>query len=207
MKKFSKWGAAFLIGLFALMVTSSASAHVTVRPDMSQTNAYEKYTVRVPVEKEINTTEVTLEVPKGVTLVSVMPMIDWDYKMNKNKDDVVTSVVWTAKGKGIGPNEFNEFSFIGANPEKAGEVSWKALQKYDDGSVVKWTGAPDSDLPASVTKIEKADESAGHSHGAPQTEEKSSETDHDSGSMNWLPITLSAVALVLAIVGLLRRRS
>lgn len=207
MKKITKWGAVALISLFALMITSSASAHVTVFPNVSKTNAYEKYTVRVPVEKESNTTEVTLEVPKGVTLVSVMPMTDWNYKMNKNKDDVITSVVWIAKGKGIGPNEFNEFSFIGANPEGAGEVSWKALQKYDDDSVVKWAGAPDSDLPASVTKIEKADESESHNHGATDTKEESSVANDASGSMNWLPITLSAVALLLAIVSLLRRRS
>jgi len=205
MKKISKWSISILAAFFVMLLASPASAHVTVQPSESQTGAYEKYTVRVPVEKESNTTELTLEVPNGVTLVSVLPMDNWDYKLNKNKDGIVISVVWTAKKGGIGPNEFEEFSFIGANPDKAGEVSWKALQKYNDNSVVKWVGAPDAEEPASVTKIAKGEAAADHGHASTEAKTESDKT--ESNTMNWLPIALSAIALIVAVIGLFRKRT
>ncbi|MDY0393201.1 DUF1775 domain-containing protein [Virgibacillus halophilus] len=92
-----KWLVSLLSFCFIFAVAHAADAHVTVHPSESTTNAYEKYTVRVPVEKDNNTTEVTLQVPKKVSLVSVLPMNDWDYTLKKNKDGDISSVIWRAK--------------------------------------------------------------------------------------------------------------
>lgn len=209
-----KWFVSLLSLCFIFVVAHVAEAHVTVHPSESTTNAYEKYTVRVPVEKDDNTTEVTLQVPKKVSLVSVLPMNDWDYTLKKNKDGDITSVIWKAKKDGIGPNEFIEFSFIAANPSKPGEISWKALQKYADGSVVEWVGPPNAEEPASVTTIAKSDQAAPHDdHHAAKDEsaDQNSASDHVSGnsatSGNWLPIVLASVAILLSLISLFRKKT
>ncbi|MFF2754706.1 YcnI family protein [Psychrobacillus sp. NPDC058041] len=201
--KNKKWMAPIIALLFIFLIAPIAEAHVTVRPGESSTNAWEKYSVRVPVEKDINTTKIELRVPKGINLVSVMPVDNWDYKFEKDANDIITSVTWTAaNGGGIKPNEFMEFYFIASNPSEPGEFSWEALQTYEDGSVVEWTGAPGTDEPASVTKVVVAG-----AVGATENAHEESSESITSGSVSWLPITLSSVAILLALIGLFRKKA
>lgn len=197
--------------IFLLAIAPIAEAHVTVHPSESSTNAYEKYTVRIPVEKDAHTTKVELEVPDGINLISVQPMEDWDYQLKKDDNDMITSVTWTAADKGIGPNEFIEFPFIAANPSEPGEFSWKAYQTYDDGSVVEWNGAPDADEPASVTKVVKGDAVSPHGNNTAGTDTAHETADDQqtsgSGTSSWLPVILSVVAILLALISLFRKRA
>ncbi|MEN1967108.1 YcnI family protein [Lentibacillus sp. N15] len=204
-----KWFVPLMAIFFLLVAAPIAEAHVTVHPGESSTNAYEKYTVRIPVEKDANTTKVELVVPEGVNLVSVLPMEGWKYKLDKDENDMISKVTWTAKDKGIGPNEFIEFAFIGANPDEPGEFSWEAHQTYDDGSVVDWDGPPDADEPASVTKVVKGDAVAEHDDNATADTKESDESDDSSstsGTGGWLPTTLAVVAILLALISLFRKR-
>jgi uncharacterized protein YcnI len=59
MKKLSKVILPAIMGLF--LFSSVASAHVTVIPKTSATGAWETYMVKVPVEKEVPTTKITLK--------------------------------------------------------------------------------------------------------------------------------------------------
>ncbi|MDR6225975.1 YcnI family copper-binding membrane protein [Desmospora profundinema] len=189
-------------------------AHVTVQPGVSTTGAYEKYTVRVPVEKKVNTTEVKLKIPKEVRVVSVMPVPEWDYSLDR-KDGRVASITWTAAKGGIGEHEFMEFSFVGANPDKPGEVAWKAIQTYEDDSEVRWVGEPSDKEPASITVIEQGE---GHSHGHDDQEAKNEETEEQpsavdeeeeptaaTGENGW-PMGLAGLALLLSMIALFRKR-
>ncbi|MBY7145064.1 YcnI family protein [Virgibacillus sp. NKC19-3] len=211
MLKKERWMVPLLTVAFLFLMTSVVDAHVTVDPSESTTNAYEKYTVRVPVEKDINTTEVTLEIPEDVDFVSILPMAEWDYELERGEDEQITSVTWSASDEGIAPNEFIEFAFIGANPSESGEVSWKALQTYEDDSVVEWVGPPDSEEPASVTTIEEGDAVAPHGDSdetsSSETEQEDVQQTSESGSANWVPILLSAVAVLLALISLFRKRT
>lgn len=201
----------FAVGLL-FSIATVAEAHVTVNPTESTTNAYEKYTVRMPVEKDINTTELELEVPDGVDLVSVLPMDGWDYELKKDDSGSITSVTWTASDGGIKPNEFIEMSFIGANPSEPTDVSWKALQTYEDDSVVEWVGDPDSDEPASVTEIAEGDAAAPHGDHEDEGDSEAGGEEHDgedhaSTSSNMLPIGIASLALLLAIISLFRKKA
>jgi uncharacterized protein YcnI len=53
----------------------------------------------------------------------------------------------------IRPREFQQFLVQAQAPEEPGEYPWKAFQTYEDGSVVEWTGPPDSEEPASVIEV------------------------------------------------------
>lgn len=209
-----KWAIPFIALLFLFLAAPVVSAHVTVHPEESSTDAWEKYSVRIPVEKDMNTTEVELKAPEGINIVSVMPDANWDYELEQDEDENISAITWTATDDGIGPNEFIEFYFVAANPSETGEFSWDAFQTYEDDSVVEWDGEPDAEEPASVTKVVEGDANAQHddeTEESPESTEKEADNidngNDTTGSNNWLPISLAGVAILLALISLFRKRS
>jgi uncharacterized protein YcnI len=204
MKK-TKWMTSMLLAGAILTLASAAQAHVNVYPKETTTGAYEKYTVRVPVEKDVNTTKVKLEFPAGVKVSSVQPVPGWNYEFEKDSEGRNTALTWTATGEGIKAHEFMEFSFVGANPKEEGELAWKAYQTYTNGEVVEWTGAQDSKTPASVTTIKAgAAEGDGHDAAAATPTAENAGTSSSSSSM---PLILSGLALLISIISLFRKKS
>jgi uncharacterized protein YcnI len=133
-----------------LAVSGTAWAHVTVSPEEVTAGDYETLTVSVPTEKEVPTTEIRVEVPEGFLLSGVQPLPGWEHAFEED-GGVVTAV--TFSGGEIRPREFQQFLVQAQAPEEAGEYPWKAIQTYEDGSDVEWTGAPDSEEPASVVEV------------------------------------------------------
>lgn len=206
--KMAKWMSSVLVAGAVLTLATAAQAHVNVYPKEAATGSYEKYTVRVPVEKDVPTTKVRLEFPAGVKVSSVQPISGWSYAFEKDKDGVNIALVWTATDGGIKAHEFQEFAFVGANPKEEGELAWKAYQTYENGEVVEWIGDKDSKTPASVTTIKAGVGESGHEHGQEQTpatapEQKATGT----GGSNTLPLVLSGLALLISIVGLFRKKA
>ncbi|MEA3575054.1 YcnI family copper-binding membrane protein [Peribacillus frigoritolerans] len=211
MKNISK----LLIFTFAalLIFSGSAYAHVTVKPSSSAPEAWETYTIKVPVEKETATTKVTLKVPEGVTFESYQPVPGWKVTTEGDKDGHVKTVTWAATDKGIAAGQFQQFSFVAQNPKEETNVAWDAFQYYEDGEIVEWSGEEGSDLPHSVTEITvvpKADaEPADHGHEdeadtndstTPDNSKDAATTEGDGNQT--LIITLAVTSLILSIVAL-----
>lgn len=184
--------------------TTIVHAHVTVWPKESTVGSYEKYTVRVPSEKNSNTTKIQLEFPKDVKVSTVHPVPGWNYQFIKSSDGSNTGIIWTATGDGIKAHEFFEFPFIGVNPKQATSLSWKAHQTYADGTVVDWTGAPESEKPASVTTISAKSETNAIEH---TTNRNDAGTDESTSTYQWIAIALAALALLLSVISLFRKRA
>ncbi|MGG3478264.1 DUF1775 domain-containing protein [Peribacillus frigoritolerans] len=211
MKNISK----LLIFTFAALFIFSGSvyAHVTVKPSSSAPEAWETYTIKVPVEKETATTKVTLKVPEGVTFESYQPVPGWKVTTEGDKDGHVKTVTWAATDKGIAAGQFQQFSFVAQNPKEETKVAWDAFQYYEDGEIVEWSGEEGSDLPHSVTEITvapKADaEPADHGHedeadtndSTTPDKSKDAATTEDDGNQT-LIITLAVISLILSIVAL-----
>ncbi|MBA4544410.1 MULTISPECIES: YcnI family protein [Thermoactinomyces] len=208
MRKYAKWIAALLFAFSVLTNVVVAEAHVTVWPKQSTAGTWEKYTVRVPVEKNVNTTKVRVEFPKGVEVHSVMPVPGWEYEFEKGKDGKTTALSWKATNGGIKPNEFAEFSFVAENPKQAGAIAWRAEQSYADGSVVYWTGAPDSDTPASVTSITASARPTNESaqHPASTVTPKTNAASASVSKLNFLSLGLAGLALLLSLISLFRKQ-
>jgi uncharacterized protein YcnI len=140
-----------VLGVGAMLAVSApAWAHVVVSPEEVTAGDYETLTVSVPTEKEIPTTEIRVEVPEGFLLSGVQPVPGWEHTFEED-GGVVRAV--TFSGGEIRPREFQQFLLQAQAPEKPGQYPWKAFQTYEDGSVVEWTGAPDSEEPASVVEV------------------------------------------------------
>ncbi|MGG1572388.1 YcnI family protein [Fictibacillus sp. NRS-1165] len=183
--------------------SGSASAHVVVFPQQTMQGTYEKFSVRVPSEKDVPTVKVKVEIPKDVEISRFEPMPGWRYSIEKDSTGLIKSVTWTAEGKGIAATEFTEFNMQGKVGDKAKKIVWKAYQKYKDGSTVAWEGPESSETPASVTQVMKGNGDAhGHMHGAMDDEEKETDDDQDNQDNSSLPLYLSGAALLLSLISL-----
>lgn len=210
--KWNKWMSTLAVAGALLTFAGTASAHVTVWPKETKASAYERYTVRVPVEKDSNTVKVRLEFPEGVNVGRVLPVPGWTYAWEKDGEGRNKAITWTATEDGIKPHEFMEFGLSAKNPGEPGTLAWKAYQTYADGTVVEWTGESGSDTPAPTVVVTEgnqtggghgeADHAAGH-HGAGQA-------DAAPGSPafgNTLPLVLSGLALLVAVISLFRKKA
>ncbi|HEX7058103.1 MAG TPA: YcnI family protein, partial [Bacilli bacterium] len=153
---------AALIGCVCLFLAlgGTAFAHVKVYPGETMQGAYEKFTVRVPSEKDGNTVKVELKIPEDVDVSRVEPKDGWKYELVKDENGKITAIVWTAVGRGLSVTEFAEFNIQGKVSSTAGKLVWKAIQTYSDHSTVEWAGAEDSDTPASVTMVRTKSDAA-----------------------------------------------
>lgn len=142
-------GRVVLAAVAALVLCAPLNAHVTVWPRESRTGAYEKYVVRVPTEGKVTTTSVELSVPEGVTLESMGVPAGFTYEL-KRTGERVTGIVWSMQ---IKPGEFAEFSFVARNPKDAGDIVWRAVQRFSDGTSTEWSGPRGDKHPAPITRI------------------------------------------------------
>ncbi len=186
--------------IFTICLGHIASAHVVVYPQETTQGAYEKFTARVPSEKDIATTEVKIEIPiQDVIISRVEPKPDWTYEITKNSDSTITSITWTTVGKGLLAGEFTEFHMQGKVTDTAEQITWKAYQTYEDGSIVEWVGAEGSDTPASATYVNpKSDDASADSHGHVHSPAVTDEA--SSPWISYLTLILSIIAVTLGLI-------
>lgn len=134
----------------ALAAAPAAAAHIQVSPAEAAPGDAVKVTLLVPNEEDNATTRVELKIPAEVLPFSYEDTPGWTRKVVAASNGSVDKLVWTGSLPAEG---FVEFSFLAAMPEKAGDVSWKALQVYAGGETVRWIGPPGSEQPAAATKV------------------------------------------------------
>ena len=203
----TKWHQVMVLSvLLTLTVSSAANAHVRVLPEEVPADSFEVFTVRVPTEREIPTTEVRVEVPEGFTVTRLEPVPGWNYGLEEEAG-AVTAIIWS--GGEIGETEFRQFDIQGRTPVEPGEYAWNAYQTYADGEVVEWTGPAGSEEEASVVRVVEGGSGEG-GHGASEQEASASESLATTGGL--IPVAayggleLGALALVVALLALLRGR-
>ncbi|HUR87087.1 MAG TPA: YcnI family protein [Solirubrobacteraceae bacterium] len=199
-RKTSTIAAAAIAVLLAL--PAAAGAHVTLQPETAPAGGFTRLDVRVPNEEEsAATTKVVVQLPAGFDAPSYEPVAGW--RISTAKD----SVTFTATGDGIEPGEFQDFGLSVAVPDgKVGsKLTFKALQTYEGGDVVRWIGAPGSDRPApQVTLVAAESADTGH-EAAPATPAAAtaSDDDDDEDDEDDEGTTLPIIALIVGGLGLL----
>ncbi|MEO5949956.1 MAG: YcnI family protein [Candidatus Saccharimonadales bacterium] len=149
------------IGVATLAFSTSAFAHVVVKPAEVVTAGFQTFTIGVPNEKDISTTSIKLVIPDGLKYVQPTQKAGWQIDVEKSgtgEDAAVKSITWS--GNEVKGGFRDDFTFSGQVPEKAADLQWKAYQTYSDGTVVSWDKAAqgeDSETttsgPFSVTKV------------------------------------------------------
>ena len=111
----------------------------------------------------MTTTGLELEIPDGITVVSVDGPAT-GYSVKKAGDRIV-SIEWKTE---IAPKQFKTFTFSARNPGEAVELSWRAHQHFADGTTFDWVEPAGGKRPAARTRIaptsDKAAPTGDHQH-------------------------------------------
>jgi uncharacterized protein len=216
MKKQTIAGAALVA---ALALPAAARAHVTLQPKAVAAGGFTVLDVRVPTERDdAATVKVDLQLPDGFAEASYQSTPGWTVTVHKQRlakpiqtdDGPVTEevkrITWTADSKadGIQPGQFRDFPLSVQVPGRPGDtLTFKALQTYSSGEIVRWIGAADSDTPAPTVSLTAATPA-----GAAKAPAASS---GGGGASKGLGIAALVVAIVAAALGAtslaLRRRA
>jgi len=202
----------------ALAVPASACAHVTVQPDTAVAGGFARLDVRVPNERDdAGTVKVDLQMPPGFEFASYEPVPGWSVKITRENEQV-SRITWTGRpeqGGLIKPGQFQDFGLSVGVPEgEAGaKLTFKALQTYEGGDVVRWIGPEDADEPAPTVTLTSSGEEGGH--GAPAetaadegaaTAPAPSESDSGSDGLAIAALIVGALGLLAGVAGLLAAR-
>jgi len=209
---------ATVVGGLTLALAAPASAHVTVNPNSATPGGYTKVTFRVPNESDTASTtkvEVNLPADNPIASVSLKPLPGWTAVAEKSTlatpikvhdsdvTEAITKITWTAAaGSEVKPGQFQEFDVsLGPLPD-SGQLIFKALQTYSDGSVVRWIDEPTTDgsepeHPAPVLKLAAATAATAP---AAAPEASAGDTSDGPGAVGIATLLAALLALVLALL-------
>ncbi|GAB6900188.1 hypothetical protein JCM9957A_32780 [Kineosporia succinea] len=144
----------------------------------------QEITFRVPVEQDGATVGLRVALPADAPIgeIAVRPVPGWTHEETRSdpgpEGEVVTEISWAAEpGKGLRPGEYGAFTVIAGRLPDTTELTFRAVQIYDDGSTVEWTQtqAPgdtaELDRPAPVLVL-----------GTPSTTAAASGSHHDNAA-------------------------
>ena len=216
-----------LAGSAVLALSGPAFAHVTVQPEgTAAKGGYAVIDFKVPNEREnASTTRLEVTFPTDHPLASALPepVPGWKTEVTKSKpaqpvemhgekiNEVVSKITWTADGKGVEPGYFEKFPVsVGALPEDADHLVFKALQTYSDNKVVRWIevrqdGGQEPANPAPVLTLSAA---TADGHGAATAEDAAQKTtcsaaDSSGPSGDGTDTTARVLGVVGIVVGAL----
>ncbi|MDX3591768.1 YcnI family protein [Streptomyces sp. ID03-2B] len=219
-----------------LLIAGPAAAHVSVQPvGEAAKGGYATLNFKVPNERDqASTVKLEVNFPTDHPLSSVTPQAvpGWKITIDKSKLDkplevhgkkiteAVSKVTWTADDSEIAPGYFQQFPVsVGALPEDADQLVFKAIQTYDNKEVVRWieeptAGGEEPDSPAPVLKLTAAsddhhggaadDAKEADDHKAADTEasaKESSTAASSSSSSDTTARTLGIIGIVIGVAG------
>ena len=214
-----------------LLVAAPGWAHVTVNPGTATQGGYTALSFRVPNETDSTaTTKVQVFLPTDHPLasVSVKPLPGWHSRVKTTKlaepissDDgevthAVSSITWTADSSqdALQPGEYDEFDVsVGPLPEVS-SLTFKALQTYSDGTIVRWIdppaaeGQPEPEHPApTLALVPASDQSAADASGPAASDSGSDSGDGTATAALVVSIVAAVLAAGALASSLVRRRT
>ncbi|MER5526487.1 YcnI family protein [Streptomyces sp. NPDC002677] len=215
-----------------LAAAGVASAHVTVHPESYAKGATDGVlTFRVPNEEDTaSTTKVQVFLPTDHPVLGVLvsPRDGWTAKVTTTKlktpvktdDGTITEaaseITWT--GGKIGAGQFEDFDVaFGQLPEDTGQLTFKTLQTYSDGKVVRWieeagSGGEEPENPAPTIKLTAGDEAAASTAPATESSAKATTTasadssDSTARGLGIAGLIVGALGLAAAAFAFVRTR-
>jgi uncharacterized protein YcnI len=154
----------------ALALAGAAQAHVTVHPNALPAGGFTVINIQVPNERDkAATVKVDVKFPNGVFTASVAPVPGWKGRVITKKlakpiqifpgftvTTRVDRIVFS--GGRIAPGQFVAFpvSILVPRAKPGTVVTFKALQTYSNGEIVRWIGDASADEPAPQVLIRRA---------------------------------------------------
>jgi periplasmic copper chaperone A len=197
---------AVVLALAALAIVlalpvAGAIAHVEVTPKRAPAGAEARLTFEVPNERpDATTTTITIQLPRGVEAGTTRRSGGWRVRASGR---VVTLVA--PGGRELRGEERGRFPLdLGLPLRPRASLTFKVLQTYDDGEIVRWIGPPGTSVPAARLRLagakaqppaEQEQQPAGTQTTAPSQPAKDS-GDDEGGVPIWAGIGLLLLAAV-----------
>lgn len=223
---------AALVTTAVVIGAGPASAHVTVHSDDPVRGASDVAVAFRTPNEESHAATVKLQVffPTDHPLLDVLvePHVGWHSSVTTTKlahplttddgaiSEAVSQVAWTANSTaaGLQPGQADDFVVIVGQLPDAPTVTFRVLQTYSDGHVVRWItsrapGAAEPEFPAPVLDLtpaagaEPTHDAAAH---ATTTTTASSSSNHTARNLAIGALAVAIVAVWLAGAALARRR-
>jgi Domain of unkown function (DUF1775) len=138
------------IGVFTMLCSTFAAANVRILPVESQSGVHEKYTLRVPNEKQVDAVRIVGEFPASLKILNFEFKPGWKVNIHKDGAGNIIGAEWRGR---LRPYEFAEFGLLAINPAEPSTLVWKFVQHYADGTKAEYTGPAGARYPAPVTHI------------------------------------------------------
>jgi periplasmic copper chaperone A len=192
---------AALATVLALPVTA-ALAHVEVKPKRAPAGAEARLTFEVPNERpNAMTTRIAIQLPAGVRAVTTRRSGGWRVRASGRRVTIVAT-----GGRELRGDERGRFPLELQLPRRPRtSLTFKVLQTYDDGEIVRWIGPPGTSEPAARLRLaaakpaqpppEQEQPPAGTQTSAPSQPEKDN-GDDGGGVPIWAGIGLMLLAAV-----------
>jgi uncharacterized protein YcnI len=164
--------AAAACSLLLALAQSTAWAHVTISPASLPAGAFDELIFRCPDESaNAATVRLVVQMPADhpIASVKIRPIPGWKSSVTMRKLSVpiatehgaivsaVDTITWY--GGRINPGEYDDFGILaGPIPSGAKDLTFKAIQTYSNGDVVRWIelrgpGEPEPEHPAPILRV------------------------------------------------------
>jgi uncharacterized protein YcnI len=215
------------IAAAALAAPAVAQAHVTLQPGSAPAGGFARLDVRVPNERDdAGTVKVAVQLPPGIATASYEPVPGWEVEVKREQLDEpidvhgepvteqVSQITWTGDpdaGGIIAPGQFQDFGLSLRVPdgEPGDQVTFKAVQTYQGGEVVRWIGPPDAEQPAPVVTLAAAEEEHAAAPASTPAPAAATSDEDDGGGSDGLALAaliVGALGLAAGVAGLLAAR-
>ena len=147
-----------LIVAAALLPVSAASAHVEVRPERAPAGSDARLTFEVPNERaDAATRRIVMQMPRGVTSVEGLALRGWRLSTSGPSGTVRRVTLVAPSGRELTGERRARFRLRVGLPRREGTtLTFKVLQFYDDGQVVRWLGPEGTTEPAPTLRLTAA---------------------------------------------------
>jgi uncharacterized protein YcnI len=129
----------------ALLGAPVVFGQIKIYPTESTFGAREKYTMRVPNERQSATIRIEGVFPEGLDVYDFEFKPGWKIEFKKDDKGKIAGAFWIGR---IEPYEFVEFGMLAINPKEGSpNMLWKFYQFYEDGFKEEFTAPPDAKMP------------------------------------------------------------
>jgi uncharacterized protein YcnI len=141
-----------------LLPAAVASAHVEVKPERAPAGSDVPLTFQAENERTGAATErLVIQMPRGVTSVEGLSLRGWKLTTQQQGAQVRQATLTAPSGGGLTDEQTGRFRLRVGLPRRAGAtLTFKVLQIYDDGEVVRWIGPEGTSEPAPQLKLTAA---------------------------------------------------
>jgi uncharacterized protein YcnI len=144
-----------LVAATLLLLPGAAVGHVDVKPERAPAGDEAHLTFEVPNERAGDLTRrIAIQMPGGVTSVEALSLRGWRLTTRRQGENVRRITLTAPRGRELSGEQRGRFRMSVGLPRREGAtLTFKVLQVYDSGEIVRWIGPAGTSEPAPTLRL------------------------------------------------------